>query len=58
MTLEEVKQLFAREVAKPEFSKRPEFDKQKVYNYRKRTKDLGTMIEVLYTIGAIEITKK
>lgn len=58
MTLKEIEDLFKNEVNKKDFIKKSGLSKQVVYNYRKRpTLGVGVMIEVLYLIGAISISK-
>ena len=58
MTLTQIEQLFKNEVAKKDFIKRSGFDKQVVYNYRNRKlPTLGTMLEVLFIVGAIKVNK-
>jgi len=56
MTATEIENLFKKEVAKKNFTKKTGFDKQVVYNYRNRKlPTLGTMLEVLFIIGAIKV---
>ena len=57
MTEEEIIELFKIEIEKPGFKVRAGINKQQHYNYRHRVKKLSLMIDILYRVGAIKITK-
>ncbi len=59
MTPGEITALFISEIFKKDFSKRSGIDRRNVYKYRNSTTiTIGTMLQVLYQLNAIEITKK
>ncbi|MDN3665634.1 hypothetical protein ACFFU1_16775 [Algibacter miyuki] len=57
MTETEIIELFKIEIEKPDFKAKAGVNKQQHYNYRNRTTKVGLMIEILFKVGAITITK-
>jgi hypothetical protein len=58
MTEEDIIALFKTEIEKKDFKEKSGANKQQHYNYRNRTTKIGLMIEILFKVGAIDITKK
>ena len=59
MTPQEITTLFNQEINKTHFASTANIDRRNVYKLRNSpTIKIGTMLQVLFEIGAIEIKKK
>lgn len=58
MKEKQIKTLFIKEINNKDFSKKSGIDRRNVYKYRKEPNaTIGTMLQVLYKVGAITVLK-